>query len=126
MPEMIIHLINQKDGRLLAFEIENTYVRPKKIAALLRSVDEASDITLRKPFSSSNDIHLKFKYLGEDFIVWEPYGDSSRYWIGPKDKCKSVDISDLAKAFEDYKLPIVIKFFGDILTLKFLSSFKKN
>ena len=121
---MRVHKLNREDGQLFAFEIENVYIRPRKIAALLGAVDEVSNISLRKPFSSSSDVHLEFEYRGEDFMVWEPYGDSSRYWIGPKEEGEAVDISSLVKAFEEYQLPIVVKIFGDLITLNFKSLFK--
>jgi hypothetical protein len=32
---------------------------------------------------SQNDVRLRFSYLGDDYEVYEPFGDNSRYWIGP-------------------------------------------
>lgn len=71
---MRVHKLKREKGQLFAFEIDNAYIRPRKIAVLLGAIDEISNISLRKPFSSSSDVHLKFKYRGEDFMVWEPYG----------------------------------------------------
>ena len=28
---------------------------------------------------------LSFQVNSEPFVVWEPWGDSSRYWVGPVD-----------------------------------------
>lgn len=116
---MRVHKLNRDDGQLYAFEIENVYIRPRKIAALLGAVDKVSKINLRKPFGASSDVHLEFSYYGKDFMVWEPYGDSSRYWIGPKDEGEAVDIGSLVKAFEEYHPPTVVKFFGDLITFNF-------
>ena len=121
---MRVHKLNREDGRLFAFEIENAYIRPRKIAALLEPVDGVSNISFRKPFSSSNDVHLKFKYRGEDFMVWEPYGDSSRYWIGPEEEGKFSDISLLAKTFEEHHPSILSRIFGGLITLNPRSLFK--
>jgi hypothetical protein len=36
--------------------------------------------------------------------VWEPYADSSRYWIGPNTSDKeAIDISTIEMAFRDYR-----------------------
>lgn len=123
---MRAHGLNREDGRLFAFEIENAYIRPIKIASLLGEVDGVSNISLRKPFSSSSDVQLEFEYRGEDFIVWEPYGDSSRYWIGPKEDGDAVDINSLVKAFEEYQPPIIAKIVGDLITLNFKSMFRSS
>lgn len=111
---------------MFAFEIENAYIRPRKIAVLLGALEGVSNINLRKPFSSSSDVHLEFEYCGEDFMVWEPYGDSCRYWIGPKKEDKPVDIDVLVKAFEEYVPPKIIKILGDLITLNIKELFKSS
>lgn len=120
---MKIFELKREDGHVFAFEINNAYIYPKKIAELLKTVNGVSNINLRKPFSSSSDIHLQFKYHGIDFIVWEPYGDSSRYWIGPFRNNDFVDVGLLEEIFKKYQPPLIIKFFGDVITLNFKSLF---
>lgn len=36
----------------------------------------------------------EFEVEGQRFIVWEPFGDNSRYWVGPEPAvwCKEVDV----------------------------------
>ena len=115
-----------ENGTNYAFELENIYIRPKKIAALLAEVDDVTNIILRKPFSSSSDTHVEFKYHDKDFMVWEPYGDSSRYWIGPVNESDEMDVSPLENCFKQYRLPMVVKFFGDLISLKFKSLFRAS
>ena len=51
----------------------------------------------------------------------EPFGDNSRYWIGPQGPDKEkVDISTIGKCFREYQLPICRKLFGDALSLRFV------
>ena len=89
-----------KDRILFAFEINNTFVRNKKIALILKKVNNVTNIQPRKTFTNDEgDIHLKFKYLNQKYIVWEAYGDSSRYWIGPEEENDILDISAIEKAF---------------------------
>lgn len=112
------------DGQVLQFEIDNVLISPRKIAALLRESGDVSDVQVRRPFSESPDVHVKFKYLGRDFVVWEPYGDSSRYWIGPKDKSSSAEIKDLQAIFDSYEPALLIKVFGALISLDPRTLFK--
>lgn len=123
---MRVYEIKRKDGQVFAIEVDNVYIRPAKIAKLLVAIDGVSNVRLRKPFSSPNEIHVAFKYMGEDFIVWEPYGDSSRYWVGPKFEEKCVDIRALVKAIEKYDPPLLKKIIGDLITFNIGSLFRRS
>jgi len=86
------------DGSLRGFEITAplTY-RP--IRRALRSVEGVTEI--RRTWF--NEDRIKFKFNGEPFIVWEPYGDNSRYWIGPAEPPSRQDISPIHEAFQQYR-----------------------
>jgi hypothetical protein len=30
-------------------------------------------------------VHVRFSFKGNQFIVWEPFGDNSRLWIIPQE-----------------------------------------
>lgn len=112
---------------MFAFEIENVYISPSKIAILLNSIDSVCDVRTRKLFRSPCDIHNEFKYLNKNFIVYEPYGDSSRYWIGPKDtEDKAIEIKDIENVFKKYKPLFIVKIFGDIISLNFRPLFERK
>lgn len=121
---MKTYKLYRKNGRFFAFEIENAYIRPRKIAKLLGAIACVTDIKVRKLFGSPIDTHVQFKYQDKDFIVWEPFGDSSRYWIGPENENDVIDITTLECVFEKYRPPILFKMFGDLITLNFRSLFK--
>jgi hypothetical protein len=115
------------DGRMFAFEIEIVYIGVKKIAKLLNSCDGVSDIRVRKIFGADSDIHIDFLYAGNAFIVWEPYADSSRYWIGPKDDAnKQIDFGPIESVFRQYRPSTAIKLLGDLVSFKFLSAIKRK
>ncbi len=122
---MNTHPLMLENGTIYAFELENIYIQPRRIATILAEASGVSHIKLRKPFSSSSDTHVEFKYHGKDFLVWEPYGDSSRYWIGPVNESDEMDVSSLENCFKQYDIPIVIKFLGDLISLNFKSIFRK-
>lgn len=119
--------IKSEDGRCFALEVENAYITPGRIAQLLQGVEGVTDIRARKPFSSSSDVHVSFGYKGRQFVVWEPYGDSSRYWIGPKDENDhSTDVQALQEVFAKYAPPLPRKIFGDLITLNFRALFHRG
>lgn len=113
-------LIDEKKGHYpFAFEVKNAYVAPGTIARLLMEIDGITDVRTRRLFSGSSEIHVEFKYLSRDYIVWEPYGDNSRYWIGPKNPEESAgDISNIEDVFKRYRPPFHREVIGDILSFR--------
>lgn len=100
-----------------AFEIENAYVSLRKIDSILCALEDVSAVRRRKSFSSPSDIHIRFLFKGKEYVVWEPYGDSSRYWIGPDENVEPTEIGELKAVFDNYKPPVIVKLFGDMITL---------
>ncbi len=120
--------INTNDGTKIGFEIDLVYIGSKRIAQLLSKLDGVTNVRRRRMFDSNKEFHVEFDLYGEAFVVWEPYGDSSRYWICPKDKnlLGQIDISNLEAAFINYEPPILIKIFGSLLSLKFIKHRKQG
>ncbi len=88
----------KKDGRLCAFEIRSTPVTFGRIFRALRATEGVANVK-RNWFSED---HITFSYRGEPFVINEPWGDSSRYWVGPQDaETSKVDLTSLHKAFQD-------------------------
>jgi hypothetical protein len=97
--------IKRPDGLLHAFEIGNAFISMGTIRRILSSIDGVS--SLSRQFRS--DDRLTFVFLGAPWIVNEPWGDSSRYWIGPADaENHSVDVGPIHNAFVSYKSPVTI------------------
>lgn len=88
------------DGTQFAFEVRNKPFSLSPILKILHSVEGVEDI---KRVKGSDDL-ITFKYAGVPFVVNEPWGDNSRYWVGPvKPDNLSVDISVLHEAFLCYQ-----------------------
>lgn len=104
-----------EDGRKIAFEIGNTFISMHRIVRILESIDGVSDVCKRKMFSKFNEVHINFLYQGLDFVVLEPFGDNSRYWIGPKnmDDQNIVGVDSLEAAFTNSPPSILQKLFND-------------
>lgn len=90
------------DGSLRGFEIA-VPLSHRPIYRALRSVEGVTDI--RRTWF--NEDRIKFKFNGEPFIVWEPYGDNSRYWIGPSEPLSEQDISPIHVAFQQCRYSVL-------------------
>ena len=116
---MKIYPLEDKNGCKIGFEIESSYISLRKIVEILSTVDKVSKIQTRRLFERSNGKHIEFEFEGEWFVVMEPFGDNSRYWIGPKDKPKiSINLSDIENAFEEYSPSIILEIIGDLVSFK--------
>ena len=123
-------MFNDAGVRSPVFQIDNIYLSSATATKLLATVEGVTDVKQRKLFAKSSDIHVEFQYLGRPYIVWEPYGDNSRFWIGPADMVtdaapvreldSTADICRLEDAFKRYQPPFYRKILGDIFTLRFL------
>ena len=112
-----------KDGsRAIAFEVENIYISPAVAAHLVTAVDGVADVKQRKMFSKSSDVHVEFRYRGQPYMVWEPFGDNSMYWVGPKNGANVAgDIAVLEAAFKRYRPPLHRALIGKILAPRFMT-----
>jgi len=109
----------------VGFEIENVYIGLGNIVKLISTIDKVKNVKRRRIFDFKKENHLEFDYCGDRFIVLEPFGDNSRYWIGPKEKPnKGIDISDIEKVFKSYQPPLLMRIFGDLISLNFKELFK--
>lgn len=117
---------DDRPGHCWAFEIDNLYITVHPVARVLGAVPSVSDIRIPKLFRGKDDIRIQFKYKDREYVVWEPWGDSNRYWIGPDDEQdKSVDLSDLRAAFERHTPPSLLTLLHSIVTLD-IESFLKH
>jgi hypothetical protein len=85
---------------MMAFEVTSSWVSFVPLFRILESVDGVTDVGRQY----RNDDRVAFRFQGERFVVNEPWGDNSRYWIGPSDPAAcQVDALPLEKAFSEYK-----------------------
>jgi len=104
------------------FQIDSALISVRTVMCLLMQVDGVNHARRRRVFEGPGDIHARFTYLGRPFIVWEPYGDNSRYWIGPADMVEgepavveTPNIEQLKRRFEDYRPPLHRSFLGELM-----------
>ncbi len=110
--------VSEATGETLGFEIELVYISLAAVARLLSSIEGVSDLRRRRPFTRFDEVHIRFQYKGTECVVWEPFGDNSRYWIGQRESSPTVDMTELEKAFQDYSPPLIRTLVGDVLSLR--------
>jgi len=111
--------LRRDDGTMYAFEIENAYASPWALAKVLRPLPEVSAVRVRRMFVESTDGRVFFTYRGEPFVVWEMFGDNSRYWLGPEGDSDQ-DVVNLERGVAAHRPWILRRIFGNLLTLRFL------
>ena len=102
-------------GKVAAFEVSVIRIGLREIAKLLESLPGVSQLQKRSSFSGE-EVHIKFTYHGINCVVWEPFGDNSRYWIGPADEAgeQAHDLVEIEKAFRSYQPSLLRRLFGPL------------
>jgi len=70
------------------------------VVETIRKICEAKILKVPKFFSwLREEVFCEFELSGYLFQVLEPFGDNSRYWIGPKDNTWHPEINIIKSAF---------------------------
>jgi hypothetical protein len=92
---MRVHDLKNAEGRIYAFEVANHTIGRSGALLIVESIPGVQ--VVRRPLRWSwfrEETFCEFDIDGRRFSIWEPFGDSSRYWIGPEppEPCKEIDI----------------------------------
>jgi hypothetical protein len=88
---------------LIAFEI-NASLGRRRATRVVASI--AGVRILRSPrLLAREEVFCEFELKGQRFNVWEPFGGSSRYWIGSSNAAAASVLQVVRQAFVDYTLP---------------------
>lgn len=98
--------IHDEQGRLHAFEVSNALLGRRQACAVIH--DMAGAVVLRharRMFSREpdNDEFCEFRVGNEIFVMWEPWGDNSRYWIGTRPPHTCAELEQVRAAFCAYR-----------------------
>jgi hypothetical protein len=99
MGNMKTYPILRADGTVQAFEISSSWLTFRPIYKLLRSVRSVDNIK-RNWF---NEDRISFTFHGRLCVINEPWGDNSRFWIGPVAPEPELDVTRLHDAFRNYR-----------------------
>lgn len=105
------------DNRLLAIEFESIYLSRSGLKEVLHQLGDAHILNFRTAFGSEPDVFARFTYRGNQYVVIEPYGDSSRYWCGPEDDNVKNDFLEIKKVFKAHNPFFLRRILGDFLSL---------
>ncbi len=93
--------LHDAEGRLYAFEVSNVLLGRRGAVRVIRSIPGAR--VTRTPAALSwlrEETFCEFEIDGVRFVVWEPFGDSSRYWIGPEPVGSRPQLDQIRSAFQ--------------------------
>src|SRR5450432_419149 len=95
-----------KSGRVFAFEVSNSGLGRRGLCRVVATVAGAV-ITKRPLFLSwyREEYFCRFEIDGDEYAANEPYGDNSRYWIGPQPPRWLPQTDRLRDAFARFKKP---------------------
>jgi hypothetical protein len=119
VPSMKTYPIKDEAGYPFAVEVDVALSGVRNLARTISTVEGVSDVAVRKPFARSGDVRATFRYRGEEFAVVEPFGDNSRYWIGPVGQTPHRDISPIESQLGAFQPSVLRRVIGSLVTLNF-------
>ena len=96
------------DDKQYAFEIENTYIFLFQVRMLLSKHPGISQVRSKKLFQATDD-RMWFIFKGTEYVLHEPYGDNSRYWVGPVNEKEVSFVSEVEQIFKEFSPKLLIK-----------------
>lgn len=84
---------------MYAFEVDNFLIGRRQACKIVARTAGTTIIKTSRLFRDSDDF-CEFEIGGETFLISEPYGDSSRFWVGPKVPPPSSNLGVIRAAFE--------------------------
>jgi len=86
MPSVVTYFrvydIRDRDGRVFAFEVDNTFFARVELAAVISGIPGVQ-VTKKPRRLSSEDRFCEWRLGNIMFAAEEPFGDNNRFWIGP-------------------------------------------
>jgi len=94
--------LTDDEHRVFAFEVGNTLLTRRKVCKIVSDIDGVTVLREPKVFRLSqedDETFCEFEVDGVTFEACEPFGDNSRYWIGPKNGKWSPQSDKVREAF---------------------------
>ena len=111
--------IKDDKGQLFALEVDMVYCGLRNLVEVIASVDGVTDAAVNGAHASGGDARATFRYMGDNFAVTEPFGDNSRYWVGPVDNSARRDIAPIEERLRAFQPSALRRIVGGLLTLDF-------
>ena len=78
---MQVHDIRDADGRPCAFEVGSFFLDRRAVRQIVRAIPGATLVAYRP----HQERLCEFVLRGDRYLVYERWGESDRYWVGPKE-----------------------------------------
>ena len=89
------------DGSVAYFEVTSSF--PWAFGFMRHLLNSVEGVSGFKHQWFKDDRFL-FAYRGRSCVVNEPFGDNSRYWIGPTESEPPLDMRPIQEAFASYRI----------------------
>ena len=94
--------IKDKSGRIFAFEIAN--FGRYRACRFIGRIPGVKVLRRQRHFQiMSDDEFCEFEVEGQKFVIEEPFGDNSRFWVGPNPLNWCPQIDQVRSVFAAYK-----------------------
>jgi hypothetical protein len=104
------------NGRVYAFEVNNSGLGRRGVCRVVDTIPGAHIVRKPKIFSWFREEYFcEFEVEGKTFVAWEPYGDNSRFWIGPEPPRWLPQTQAVRDAFEAVPTSRVLRWLGFLL-----------
>jgi len=114
--------IKDETGRLFALEVDVVFCGVRDLVKVIATAEGVTDAKAGRPSSGERDVRATFRYQGDEFAVVEPFGDNSRYWIGPISDNLKRDVSPIERQLRSYVPSLLRRILGGLVTLNFRAS----
>lgn len=102
---MRIFDLKNEDGQVVAFEVSNALLGRKAACRLVGSIPGVKVRKAPKGFrKTEEDEFCEFEVDGQTFKLWEPFGDNSRYWVGPEPVAPCPQLQKVRETFARHGL----------------------
>jgi hypothetical protein len=81
---MKVYDLEDEEGRAFAFEVDAT-IGQRGAERVVAGIPDVRMIRRRRALSG-DDAFCGFELVGVAFVIEEPWGDNSRYWIGSSNR----------------------------------------
>ena len=114
--------IKDETGRLFALEVDVVFCSVRDLIKVIATAEGVTDAKAGRRSFSELDVRATFRYQGDEFAVVEPFGDNSRYWIGPVSDDVKRDVSPIERQLRSYVPSLFRRVLGGLITLNFRTS----
>jgi hypothetical protein len=96
-----IHDLNAKYERFCGFEVSNTLLSRGQACRIVQKIPGAALVRKSRLFRDTDEF-CEFTLAGETFVIEEPFGDNSRYWIRSNGPSQTSSLLQIRAAFEKH------------------------